>query len=562
MIWQFTPFVIPLLVTALLLGVFTVYMIPRRHAPGAWQVTLFLSAAMLWTTAYAFELSSADYAGNLFFTYLEYPGIITVPVAWFLFVLYYTGKERLIKKAYFPLLFAVPVLTLFNLATNDIHHLFYTSITPSVAGGTVIWIFSYGPLFWIHGIYSYLLVGAGTMLMVEKYLTSPLVFRHQISILLHASVIPFIINIAYVLGIVPVAGLDLTPFAFLITGIALIVATVQFRLFSVMPVTYSLLIEQMDDGIIVINQQNTIIAINSAAAHLGGSTPDSATGKQLTAVIPELEAISCTEALGLSAEVIIPLHASVRNFEVRCIPLMDGNAKLLGFLLLLRNITDQKAAAAALREANLKLNILNDITRHDIRNKMTGLLYYLDSIRDTSGMPQNQDILKKIDDTAQAIVRQIEFTRIYQDLGVKSPRWQSIDGIVERELSQIDLHGIIIRRDLRNAELYADPMLERVVYNLLENSVKYGKTLTLISVRAQEVDDGLRLTFEDNGVGIHPDEKGKIFSRGYGTNTGLGLFLSREILAITGITIRETGTYGSGAGFELIVPKGKYRISP
>jgi signal transduction histidine kinase len=560
MTWQYAPFIITFFITALALGVLTLYMLPRRHAPGAWQVVLFLGAATLWSTAYAFELASVDISGTLFFTLMEYPGIVTVPVAWFLFVLNYTGKDWGTKKPFVYSLFAVPVLTLCIMATNNIHHLFYSAITPAMVGGTVIWIFSYGLLFWIHGIYSYVLIIGGVILMIEKYLISPPVFRHQISILLLASLVPFIVNIIYVLNLGPVPGLDLTPFAFLVTGVALVVASSQFRLFSLMPVTYSLLVEKMDDGLVVFNQQNTIIAINPAAARLGRSTPDLATGKSLSAIIPQLADVFCTDTNEQYSEVRIPLGEINRNFEVRCIPLREGNKTLLGHLLLLRDITDQKAAAAALREANLKLKILNDITRHDIRNKMTGLLLHLDSLKEALDPAEIKSIIKKIDETAQVIVRQIEFTRTYQDLGVKSSLWQNIDDVVARVIPQIDLRDVVVYRDLDNVELYADPLLERVVYNLLENSVKYGSTLTSIWISAEETKDGLRVTFRDNGVGIPLVEKEKIFSRGYGTNTGLGLFLSREILAITGITIRETGDSGNGACFVLIVPKGKYRI--
>jgi len=66
---------------------------------------------------------------------------------------------------------------------------------------------------------------------------------------------------------------------------------------------------------------------------------------------------------------------------------------------------------------------------------------------------------------------------------------------------------------------------------------------------------------EDNGNGIAPEDRVHLFTKGFGKNTGLGLFLSREILSITNMEIRETGTYGKGARFEIIVPKGSYRMT-
>jgi len=107
--------------------------------------------------------------------------------------------------------------------------------------------------------------------------------------------------------------------------------------------------------------------------------------------------------------------------------------------------------------------------------------------------------------------------------------------------------------------IYADPMLGKVFYNLLDNSIRHGGQVTVIQVHTRRSGDDLVITWEDNGVGIAPEVKEKIFQRGWGNNTGLGMFLIREILALTGISIRETGEPGSGARFEITVPDGGFR---
>jgi signal transduction histidine kinase len=103
-------------------------------------------------------------------------------------------------------------------------------------------------------------------------------------------------------------------------------------------------------------------------------------------------------------------------------------------------------------------------------------------------------------------------------------------------------------------------MLERVFFNLIDNAVRHGDTVTAIRVTCQPDPDGLVIIVGDNGVGVPSDQKEKIFEKGYGKHTGFGLFLAREILAITGIIILETGSQGKGARFEIIVPKGMYRL--
>jgi signal transduction histidine kinase len=103
------------------------------------------------------------------------------------------------------------------------------------------------------------------------------------------------------------------------------------------------------------------------------------------------------------------------------------------------------------------------------------------------------------------------------------------------------------------------PLLGKVFYNLLDNTVRHGKKATRVSISCLQTPQGLVLVWEDNGAGIPAADKDQIFERGFGRNNGLGLFLVREILTTTDITIQETGTEGKGARFEILVPEGKYR---
>ena len=111
------------------------------------------------------------------------------------------------------------------------------------------------------------------------------------------------------------------------------------------------------------------------------------------------------------------------------------------------------------------------------------------------------------------------------------------------------------------SEVLADPMIVKVFFNLVDNAVRHGGKITTIRFSVEERNGDHVIVCEDDGVGIPAEEKEKIFERGFGKNTGLGLYLSREILDITGITIRETGGPGKGARFEMTVPKGVYRIN-
>jgi len=228
-------------------------------------------------------------------------------------------------------------------------------------------------------------------------------------------------------------------------------------------------------------------------------------------------------------------------------------------VITVRDISRTKQIEDALRLANMKLNLLLGITRHDILNHLVGLSGYNEILRTRITEPSIYEILDKQQKAADAIRKQIDFTREYDQLGVKTARWYKVAEIAARAYSQV-LQTIPFRCEIENLEIYADPMLEKVFYNLFDNTFRYGEGVTHITLTWTRDGRDLLMVFEDNGIGIAGDEKERIFGRGYGKNTGLGLYLTKEILSITGMTIRETGEFRKGARFEIRIPEGNYRF--
>ena len=154
----------------------------------------------------------------------------------------------------------------------------------------------------------------------------------------------------------------------------------------------------------------------------------------------------------------------------------------------------------------------------------------------------------------------IQFTKEYEEIGVHTPDWQDCRTIVNLAVKEVTIGKITIINDFPSgAEVFADPLIGKVFFNLIDNAVRHGGKIGTILFSIEDCNGNYCLVCEDDGDGVPQDEKEKIFERGYGKNTGLGLALVREILAITGITIHETGEPGKGARFEISVPKGMYR---
>ena len=221
----------------------------------------------------------------------------------------------------------------------------------------------------------------------------------------------------------------------------------------------------------------------------------------------------------------------------------------------IRDITERKQAEEALSQANKKLNLLSGITRHDLKNKVIVIQGFLELARKSKNIDEILPFLDKIQDSAKAIEHQIDFTKDYQDLGVKSPDWLNLSNMIILASNP----AIHFFDETGTLQIFADPLFEKVTYNLVDNTIRHGETATEVHISALIESEYILIIWVDNGVGVPADKKEMIFHRGYGKNNGLGLFLIRKILEITGMTIQENGEPGKGVRFEITVPNGKWR---
>jgi len=228
--------------------------------------------------------------------------------------------------------------------------------------------------------------------------------------------------------------------------------------------------------------------------------------------------------------------------------------------ILKSEIYERKRFESAIQLANRKLNTLSSITRHDILNQITAIVMYLSLAEESSSDPGVIEQLHKIEQITQLIQKQIRFTRDYQTIGESTPHWQNVGITVDNAKVGLDLSGITVEKNLGNLEIFADYLLEKVFFNMMDNSVRHGEKVTTIRFTYRETGAGVTIIAEDDGIGIPEGVKERIFKREYYRNTGYGLFLAEEILSITGITISENGEPGKGARFEIHAPKGTYRF--
>ena len=231
----------------------------------------------------------------------------------------------------------------------------------------------------------------------------------------------------------------------------------------------------------------------------------------------------------------------------------DGTS--IGLTCVVRDITENKRTEEALLQVNKKLTLLSGITRHDITNQFTSLDGYLAILDSKITEPSIREVLKKTSNAADRIAAVMQFTREYEKIGIQAPVWHTCRTLIGNAGAQAPLGQIMLKNDLpADLEILADPLISLVISNLIDNALRYARNIATIQVTFQEQDGDGIIRFGDDGTGIPAEEKEMIFEFGYGKNTGMGLFLSRQILDITGITIRENGEPGKGAVFEIRVP--------
>jgi PAS domain S-box-containing protein len=243
------------------------------------------------------------------------------------------------------------------------------------------------------------------------------------------------------------------------------------------------------------------------------------------------------------------------------LPVRDDKGRIIAYRGADEDITDRRKSEQALRQINKKLNLLNAITRHDALNQISAIIGNV-SLLEMKGMkPEQADYIKRIDRSARAIQSQMEFTRVYQDIGMQDPSWQRLRDSVDKAKGALPLGDVRVETGDLEYQVWADPLLAKVVYNLIDNTLRHGERATRIAITTEERNGALVMTIEDDGVGISDEDRAHLFARGHGKNSGYGLFLTREVLAITDATIEERGIKGGGARFEVTFPRFGWRRS-
>ncbi|WP_048124473.1 histidine kinase N-terminal 7TM domain-containing protein [Methanosarcina lacustris] len=535
-----------------------------RSSPFIKHFILIMLCMALWSVNYAFEIGIVDIEYKYIFARLQYMGIAFVPVAWFLFAAEYSGEYRQFARKYEKILFIFPCITILLMLTNSIHGLYFGDFVLDPSGEFPILVLDHGPFFWTFYVYSFVLIMLGIFLFFKQFVNLTAPHGTHAAIALTAACVPVLGNILHIARIGPFKFLDPTPFSFTITGLILFWGAIQHEFLNIIPVARESVIESMNDGYIVVDLSNSIVDINKAALELAGKVSKEALGKNLNGLFGEgVEILGDSSEGGFGREISLKSGLETKFFTISVSPLLTKN-DAEGKLVMFHDITEIYRYQEALKQANKKINLMSNITRHDILNQVNVLSGYTALISEVLPPDVKEDrriskYLRNLNKGIETIHSQIIFTKDYQELGVVSPTWQSISSTVKEAAFAFSGQGVKFSIEDNDLEIYGDPLLKKVFYNLFDNARNHGDHVSEIDVSSHVAGESVVIEVKDNGVGVSPDMKELIFEKSVGKNTGLGLFLVRGILSITGMEITETGIEGEGARFEIRVPSGNWR---
>ena len=328
------------------------------------------------------------------------------------------------------------------------------------------------------------------------------------------------------------------------------------------------IVENSTDAIISKDLEGTILTWNPGAESMYGYTAAEAVGRPISMLVPpdqmedfkkKFTQVKRGKRVVSYETVRLKKDRSRIDISLTISPLKDRSGKIVGASAIGRDIGERKRSEAALKSANEKLNLMGSITRHDVINQIGILSGYLSLIEDDKDESSRAEHLQSARKACSTMTEQLQFAGSYQKAGTRDPEWTRARLELAGAASAIDMGGIVVTDSLGDLEILADPMFEKVFLNLLLNTRRHGGKASKVTVSSEERGEDLLIAYEDDGTGIPAEEKEKIFERGYGRDSGLGLFLIREILAITDIGIVETGVPGEGVRFEMTVPRGRYR---
>lgn len=587
--WQWNPYIIPLVVSVFISGAIAVYSWQRQHTPGARAFALLMLTGTIWSLGYVFGLSTTNLARAMFWSKVEYLGVVSVPVFWLIFALQYTGRDRWLTSYRRIGIFIIPGIILGLIWTNEWHGLIYREIGFEDQGNFVMMWVKVGPAYWLNAGYMYLILLIGTILFSALWFRSSHLYRMQMGIILTGAFVTWGANVVYLAGWSPWPRLELAPMGFSLTGLIIAWGLFQYKLFDIVPVARDKVIESLRDGMLVLDFSGRVVDLNPALEEIFGVNAKIVIGQPVEQVfqrwpelLPHFQATAYTQT-----ENTIECHQSRYVYDLRISPLINRRGQITGRLIVLRNITERKQAEEQLQYAKnaaeaanrAKSTFLANMS-HELRTPLNAILGFAQLIRNDPALPpQHQENLSIIMTSGTHLLRlinqvldlsKIEANRmtINEEEVDLCQLLTDLERMLRLRAAEKGLYWTLDRRIGQPYYARLDALkLRQVLINLLNNALKFtrqGSVTLKVFEGGRDITGIKHLKFEvsDTGPGIGPEEIETLFSAFHQTQTGrqiqegtgLGLVISQQFVRLMGGTISVQSEVGHGTTFAFEIP--------
>jgi PAS domain S-box-containing protein len=557
-----------------------------RHEPSAASLLSLLLFEGLWALCEGLLVVVVDPSAQAVIYRLKISSVALVPPSLLFFVLEYTGRVGAAPPRFKVLVLAVPAISISLLATSGQHRLFLSELGQVEIGGYRLLSHKYGPAFWIHTSYCYALLSLSAWLLIRAALALGGVLRKQMLFLSASVLIPLAVNLADLMGIIPppYREYDLTAATFSVTGVLGFMLLRRFHLIYVAPVSYSLVVHEMLDAIVVIDAGGRIAGVNQAALRLMGRLEKDVIGLPCATIPGWLRIPEHLSKLEGAAELTYRIAGGMQDsgeiYDVRVSRFPHGREP--GWLVIVRDISAQSQAEAertarvAAEQANQTKDAFLAKLGHELRTPLTPVLAIV------SGALEGRSIPPGLRSSLEIVQRNVRLeARLIDDLldqslislGKLRLRTELIDAHALLHQSVEDCAkflreaGLIAQLDLSatNSRIAADPdRLQQVFSNLIINAARNSPVASHLTIRTRNIaPDGLAIEFQDEGRGLEASQLDRIFEpfvqgkadgAERGPGLGLGLSIGRWIVEAHGgkLTAESPGP-GRGATFRVVL---------
>lgn len=520
---------------------------PGKHL--GFPVSLLFTGVAIFGLAFILELLSSSLEAMLLWNNLAYVGLALLMLGLGLLLLNYLGWVDQWDKRSLVIFSVMPVLTIVMVATNEWTSFYYSKVGVGDFMGHSF-LDTERALGYLITVGYVLLLCAVILILIIRSLFGAIQTN-----LTHMAVLGGSILIAMVLTALPNPFAQFPSAFLLFVSLSLLsypvyVVTFKEGIFA-WSLSYKAVLDLSTDIKMIIDR-GRILYYNQQAANVLGDPPE----------IPDIinDHIADQGTRTPNHEIMLRIGDEQLYYDFEAIPLTSRIGIYQATMVSMKDVTDEVRTRDALSLANEKLKLLSSISRHDMINQLTvvsGMAYLLEDILDNE---RSSRVLTSMNKAADAIHRQLMFMKDFDQVGSSNPEWLRLEDVVSEAVGQHELDEIQFDYQAGSYQIFADPLFPKVFENLIHNTLFHGKDVSNIVVGTEETEQGLHIHYRDDGEGIPTDFRDVLFEKGEGTDSGLGLYLVKNILEVAGMTIEEESLGRKGVDFVITVPPGAYRV--